>query len=69
MSKWVEWDDVHAAFDGADYGYIMIGKPRSRWIPVKLAHRFPDQLMVFKFKPVTVEETNNPDVGRMKERE
>ena len=57
-----------SAFDNEPDGYIMIARPRFKWLPRRLSNKF-ERLTILEMVSVKVEVTDNPDVMKMTRRE
>jgi len=66
--EFIQDDLLASAFDNEPDGYIMIVRPKYKWFPARLGRWFP-KMMVYDQFSVRLEETENPDVLRMKRRE
>ncbi len=57
-----------SAFDNEPDGFIMIGRPKYKWLPRRLSWRF-GWLMATDVFPMRMTETDNPDVVLLTRRE
>ncbi len=67
QGMWVD-SSLASAFDNESDGFIMIGRPKYKWLPRRLSWKF-EWLMTSDVFPVRMETTSNPDVVKLTRRE